>query len=551
LIPSPSSRRWRLWIGLVPALVLARDGAAQGSAPTTVPPAADLTIRAIEIDRENVFPEEDATSFIPRVTNALHRTTQAWVVRRELLFSVGEQYDSARVAETERNLRSRGVFRFVEIDTVRSDSGLVVKVRTGDGWSTKFSPTIGRSADRTVASISLTEENLLGTAILTSVALRKDVDRTSVISAVNAPRIIRGQLDVAAQVVAFTNAGDGRIFAGQVASPWRTLSTRSAWSLNARDERRRILRFFDGERIASDTNQRRLTTVTGAWGFAPRASATGYTRVGFWGQFRREDFTTELGADTAGFARSEFGTFGATVEWRRARFVVTRSFQGVDREEDVDVSTTIRFGLAVTPEALGYDEDGVVPSIGFRTGFAVPGGFGYIDGLAYRRLSSAPDSGAVHIGGTVVLQPRPRHAAVFFAGAGWLEGSRPGGEFDLGADIGPRGFRPHAFTGERAFFTSAEYRILVAENLLNVVGVGIAAFVDYGGAWYPGEERRTGWDAGIGLRTGTSRSIDLQANRFDLVRCFGANRAFCGSEGGFALVVAKGFPFSTSGRLFR
>ncbi len=506
-------------------------------------------IRGILLERENVYPVSEAQSLLPRLTNALHRTTRAWVIRRELLFSVGEFYDSAKVAETARNLRSRGVFRFVAIDSVPTDSGLVMRVHTGDGWSTKISPNFGRTSNKFVGSISLVEENLLGTAILASLSLRKDVDRSSLISLVSAPRLIGGSVDVAAQAIQFRNSSDGRIYWGRLGRPFRSLSSRTAWSLTGQDERRRILRFFEGESVASDTAQRRFSVLAGSVGWAPRASPSGYTRLGLWVEYRRENFVTEAAADSIGFPRNTFGTFGVSLEWRRARFLVTRSFRGLDREEDVDVSTTVRLGLAVTSQTLGYNEDGVVPSIGLRTGFVVPSGFGYLNASAYRRLSSASDSGAVQIAGTVLLQPGPRHAAVFYLGGGWLKGSRPGGEFDLGADFGPRGYRAHAFTGERAFFGTAEYRYMVTEDFLNLWSLGIAAFIDYGGAWYAGNERRAGWDAGIGLRIGNRRSIELETNRWDLVRCFGRFESFCGTPGGFALVVAKGFPFSTSGNL--
>ena len=111
-------------------------------------------VRAIEIRRYDIFDPSEATSVLPRLANGLHFVTREGVVRRELLFQAGQPYDSAKVAETERNLRFLSVFRSVRIDTVRSDSGLVVRVTTADGWSTrplfniqstgsKVSPTIG------------------------------------------------------------------------------------------------------------------------------------------------------------------------------------------------------------------------------------------------------------------------------------------------------------------------------------------------------------------------------------------------------------------------
>ena len=53
----------------------------------------------------------------------------------------------------------------------------------------------------------------------------------------------------------------------------------------------------------------------------------------------------------------------------------------------------------------------------------------------------------------------------------------------------------------------------VVDDFLGMVGLGVAGFVDHGGAWYAGSPRRTGWDAGIGIRLGASRSTDTDALR--------------------------------------
>jgi outer membrane protein assembly factor BamA len=148
----------------------------------------------------------------------------------------------------------------------------------------------------------------------------------------------------------------------------------------------------------------------------------------------------------------------------------------------------------------------------------------------------------VQLAGTAVLQPATRHVAVFHLEGGWLEDPVPGEEFDLGLGSGPRAFGSHAFTGDRSFFATAEYRFTVVEDLAGLMGLGIAGFLDYGGAWYSGSRRRTGWDAGVGLRVGASRSTDTPALRFDLARRF-ANDV---EPAGWVITVGKGFAFTGS-----
>jgi hemolysin activation/secretion protein len=136
---------------------------------------------------------------------------------------------------------------------------------------------------------------------------------------------------------------------------------------------------------------------------------------------------------------------------------------------------------------------------------------------------------------------------VLHGAIGWLHNPAPGAEFDLGVGVGPRAFKQHAFTGDRAFFSTAEYRWTAIENFRNLTAVGLAAFVDYGGAWYQGSERRTGFDFGVGLRFGLSRATEIQSNRIDLA-CRPRNE-----NGKFQcrFILERGFAFSTTGRLDR
>ena len=77
-------------------------------------------IRAVRLDRRDIF-DPNERHWLARLANALHIQTRAPTIRRELLFRAGEPYDSAREAESERNLRALGVFRRVSIDSVRTD----------------------------------------------------------------------------------------------------------------------------------------------------------------------------------------------------------------------------------------------------------------------------------------------------------------------------------------------------------------------------------------------------------------------------------------------
>ncbi|HKU62157.1 MAG TPA: hypothetical protein VJQ44_13115 [Gemmatimonadales bacterium] len=513
---------------------------AQATDSATTPPANDSSIvRAVVIERRDVF-DPSETGFIPRLANALHIETRAVTVRRELLFRPGEPYDSAAVAESQRNLRALGIFRRVTIDSTRTDSGLVMRVITRDGWSTKTDLRFRSVGGDVEFTVGLVEDNLLGTASSASARYRKTTDRTSVALGFRRPRLFGGEVGLA---LGYEDRSDGRLAAAALEQPFYSLTSRNAFRLESENHDERVLRFFEGEAEASDSLRRRYTLVRATAARALEASSAGYVRLGMQAQVRRDDFVPEGRTDL--FQKTVTGAFGPYVTWNHARFLVTKGVAGFAREEDVDLGATVTASLMLAPSALGYERDGIAPSVGSRVGVRLPSGFGYLEGLAGGLYSSAGlDSGAVQVAGTAVLKPRPGHVAILHAEAGWLENPLPGAEFDLGLSFGPRAFGSHAFTGDRSFMTTAEYRVTVAENFLGQAGIGIAGFVDYGGAWYAGSRRRTGWDTGLGIRLGATRSSDVGAARLDLAHRF-ANDV---DGAGWVITIGKGFVFAPLGR---
>ena len=517
------------------ALALPFRLAAQAPAPAPSAPTAGDTLRAVVLDRRDIF-DPDEQGWIARVGNALHVQTRASTIRRELLFRAGQPYDSARIAESERNLRALGVFRRVRIDTVRTDSGLVARVLTKDGWSTKADWRFRSTGGEVAFTIGLVEDNLLGTASSAAVRYRKNPDRTSVTLALRRPRLFAGTVGLG---LTYEDRSDGRISALALERPFYSLTSTSGFRFDAEDRDERVLRFFGGANVARDTLAHRYTLVRASAARALRASSEGYLRFGLQGQVRREDFLAE--ASAAPFEKTITAAVGPYLAWSRAAFLVTHGVSGFAREEDVDLGLTVRAGLLAAPKLFGYERDGIGPELAARAGARLPGGFGYLEAAAGGVFDGAGlDSGSVQLAATTVLKPRVHHVAIVHVEAGWIKDPLPGSEFDLGLGTGPRAFRSHAFTGDRAYFATAEYRVTLLEDFLGMIGLGVAGFVDHGGAWYAGSPRRTGWDAGLGLRLGASRSTDTEALRFDLAHRFGND-----AQGpGWVVTVGKGFVFS-------
>src|SRR6267378_1872612 len=143
------------------------------SSVRTASPSARQTIDTVIIENGNIFDRDDATpEWVAHLANKLHVRTRQWVVRRRLLLQRGAPFDSARVAESERALRSLGVYRSVRVDTVRSqpDGKLALRAVTSDGWSTQPQASFTSAGGDNTWDVGLIERNFLGTA--TQVVLR-------------------------------------------------------------------------------------------------------------------------------------------------------------------------------------------------------------------------------------------------------------------------------------------------------------------------------------------------------------------------------------------
>ena len=505
----------------------------------SLPDSGSDLIQHVEIRRSDVFDSAETKNWITRLVNGLHIVTSQGVVHRELLLHEGEPWDSSRAAETARNLRRLGVFRKVSVDSVRSDSGLTMLVQTKDGWSTQADVRFRSTGGQTDWQVMMAERNLLGTASRFAVRYRHTPDRSLLNFNFLNPRLIAHQVSLGLN---YQHRSDGDRFIAAVERPFYSLEDRRGISTLFDFRNERVLQYFDGVPTAGDSLRRRYVLAGVEAAKAIQRSTAGYIRVGLNGQVRRDDYSTwPQDTSYAGVT----GTLGTFVEYRRANFAITRGFRSFGQDEDIDLSNFVRFGVYAAPELFGYDKGGVGALLMARFGTQLPFGFAWLDARVNGVQTSAGlDSGSVVLGATSVLRPMARHMAILHADIGWLKDPLPGSEFDLGFAIGPRAFPIHAFTGDRSYFATAEYRINFVDDLFKVLALGAAAFVDHGGAWYAGAPKRNGTDVGLGIRLAPSRAADANTTRMDLAYRFDNGRL----KSGWVFVFASGLVFSTSAR---
>lgn len=306
-------------------------------------------IRHVVIIRHDVYDSVDARSWYTRLTNQLHVRTQRMVVERELLLHEGDRLDSARAAETARNLRRLEVFRDVVVDTTTSRDTL--RVTTRDGWTTRPYATYRSAGTQKLFSLGILETNFLGLAATLDVRYAQDPDRSLLRLAFGAPRILSNRVSTG---VFYNRLSDGSSAGFVIEQPYFSLSSRSAARVSFVNFEGRVLRFRNGNPRPVDSLDRRFTLGTVSVSHAVRASPRGYLRIGGEVQYRRDDFVPRVVGPSV-IPRSNTGAAIGYVDVSKANFLVARNFRMLGQPEDVDLSTTVRLGAAIAPSALGYD----------------------------------------------------------------------------------------------------------------------------------------------------------------------------------------------------
>ncbi|HXQ28167.1 MAG TPA: hypothetical protein VN848_02760 [Gemmatimonadales bacterium] len=519
------------------ALWLAASLGAGRAGAQTAKPAAPI-IDTIVVVNHNIFDEnqELQLGFMARFADAIHIRTRTSVIRRSLLLNQGDPYDSARVVESERALRALNVFRQVEIDTERLGDRLALRVETADGWSTKPQFNWASSGGDVSWVVGMIEDNLIGTATALTALYSKTPDRSAWSFLYQNPHFLWRRPRLAAL---YQDLSDGRSGSWTLSLPFYETAAQRAIGTSGEATTARVLEFRDGQ--FQDSTERHALRFSVGGGFALHATSHGYLRL--WGAaaWRREDFVPE---STTVVPYSTFGTVGAGFEIGSSRFVILEHFNTFARREDEDLSQTLRFGLWAAPRAWGYGpgQAGIGAELSGQTSISWPFGFIVIRGQS-NGVYTGSGFDSTRVTGAVTLgsQNFARQSIVIHYEGGELRNPKPGAQFDTWAyDNGPRLFPAHAFTGTRMAWFAVEDRILVNEEVMDLLGVGLAPFYDWGGAWYSNEPSRTGGDVGLALRLGPTRAVEGSVEEIDFGWRFGAG--FEGS-GPWALTIREAIFF--------
>lgn len=505
-------------------------------------------ITQVTIDNESIFAtgemDEDASfRWAYRLANRLHIETRESFIRNELLFREGDCFDPLLLTESERILRNYGFIARIEIGaTALPDGSYRVHVATRDEWTTKVSVEVAFENGLKFEGAEVTEENLAGQGILTSLYYRERREQQDLGLILRTPRLAgtrtNGSLSFGrTRVGTFFSQGLSYPFVGEVgrASAQESYSRRETlfpYALEVDGQASHILLPYEEEAIEA-TAALRLgepgnLTVFGM-GFLRESMAfsgfPGDTEVAVGGDFSETRPATDAEAAAVAPHVRPLSIFRVNflAGQRNVRFIQRRGLDALEGIQDVRLGTEVSVtvgralgdlgsGARAAPDDLYtrlYGFGGWAPgdwTVALNT--TVEGRVVFPDGSAGASQTTMRDllgeadlyvywqRGGATAGRTVFGR---------ISGAGGWSVRRPF-QLSLGGRAGVRGYREREFPGARRVVLTVEDRRSYDWPAPQLFDFGTSAILDVGRVWAGDVPfgRTSAWQAsvGAGLRVG-------------------------------------------------
>jgi hypothetical protein len=464
-----------------------------------------------------------------RVLNRLHVRTREYIVKQELLFSVGQRFRRDLFEESGRNLRGMFINAVARLVACRGSTpdDVVVLVVTKDQWTLRLNTNFVIDQARLDAlSFSISESNLAGRNKTASLNVALDPGRLGLGDGYTDPRIwsSRHAATVGAGVYLNRATGgfEGFYASGAVGRPLFSLRTRWAWQISASylDDIFRnwnggtLLGYRIGDEIVPDVYTRRVASgvlaFTRSWGVVNKANLSFGWRVDSVRYALPADFPSSISEAARAvylrlLPRSEDAS-GPYVSFSAfsARFVRLQNINTYALTED------FRLGPSFTAEARYAD-----PIFGFNSRFlnlfASYNDTRYVRGdlISFGvslagRIQAGVWPGTILVNQDVQLALRnispkfgPFRLHVF--GALRFRGhDLDNVRLRLGSDSGLRAVAPRGLSGNNRYQVNVELRTLP----LNLWTLHVGAVIFYDGGDAPRTLLTGGWKhgAGVGLR---------------------------------------------------
>jgi outer membrane protein assembly factor BamA len=478
-------------------------------------------IDTIVIETRNIYDTSDPQYHhrIFRLANSLHVVTRRKVVRRELLFKVGETYSVELAEEVGRNLRSRHALNDAWVEPeILPDGRLLVRVVTVDRWSLVGGFRLEREGNRTNYQFGFEERNLLGYHQLLSFDYYVQEKEHNYVSAKFFDRRLWGYpltLDVH-----YSNDPLASITSSRLVHPYFNLSQRWSYSI-------------EHSRVGGRTDLVEDSIRAGS--FETRANQLAAGIEYRWGPYRSKfalgadyRYVDKINYDTVSYDTtvavifpedSLYHRVGAVAEYSSYEFAKVMRITGMKYAEDLTLGFTARLDYA---RAFGPRfKDFAFDDISLQVGYSAHWG-GSVIIANYGRSFVLHEDAVLKRGNRVTL--RYYNTSLSFMTVAfrslYMSETRAdnGNMLTLGGIGGMRGYDTYYRTGNRLHVLNSELRFYPDIELLSVIFGGVA-FVDLGRTWKYGESQSfrgyfRSW--GVGVRLSLEKISRGELIRIDL-----------------------------------
>jgi hypothetical protein len=471
----------------------------------------------------DVFDEEDPeeNKRIFRFVNSLHIKTRGKVIREDLLFGEGDSYDRRLLDESERILRTRDYLYDAEIEPVHYDDGQVdVEVHTRDVWTLTGGVGFSRAGGENDVTLSLRDENFLGTGKELGVKHVSGVDRTT------SEVVFREDTLFGTRVkteLSLSFNSDGGRYLLNLWKPFYALDARRTARLTIVDAERIDPQFERGEKVSELGHK--IEFYEAYWGLSTGLREGAAHRWTFGVTHDRDRFFKVAGtADTTPVPpERSFSRPWVDYEWIQDRFVEMKDLEKIARTEDINLGIRARARLGWATTALGATDELAVVSFSAAKGFR-PGKRMLLfndSALGARTGSDQFDSLGASTRFRFYWRNWGKH--LFFAElqGDLVDNLDPERQLTIGGDSGLRGYPLRFEEGNRRVLFSVEQRFFTGWEILKLANVGAAVFFDAGKAWFNNqsggpEDLGVLKDVGLGLRLSPSRSSGKSIMHLDV-----------------------------------
>lgn len=535
----------------------------------SIPVVPLVKVRSISVHVRDIFDDKDL-GFPYSTVNDLKMTTIEDVIRRELLFNVGDVYDEFLLEESERRLRTLRYLREVTIISNVDGADVDIVVSVQDTWTIIPQANVSMGGGANKNSVGIGDSNLFGLGKRLEMLYADDEGRETYEVVWDDPRFMATEQQL---VLGLFERSDGYRTVGYFGRPLRTLAGTFSWQLNTdfSDVVERMFKSGEEDYIFRKRHQAMAAGMTFSVG-EPSDSVERFS-LGYeflndvFNQADLDDFNSVnldpniVSADLDRLAddRRFSGPF-VEYNYLEPRYVALDHVDRFERTEDFNLGRDIKLRLGYAPEFLDSYGNTILSAARYQRGWKLSashflrqelscstrtqhdrfnntilrGNWRYYDVLGERYI------GNVSIGSHTLAS-----SLLMDYGLDLDEDA----QFVLGAENGLRGYKSRMFTGTSRLLLNLEDRIHLAEDVLKLVSFGTVLFFDIGGAAgsAPGEilTDHLYSDAGIGLRLGFPRSSGGSVLRLDLA--FPMRSSPVGdSDWQLRMLVTSGQAFSAS-----